>query len=99
MKIKFENKTVYVYKEDEDPKFYNESRLLHHIKLELIKMGYDVIKKLAYKDGNMVDENMYYIRDRKYRFYIHDPNYSIRNCYEDFNNGLLKLDFTSNLEE
>jgi len=75
-----------------DPKFYSESILLHHIKLILIEIGYDVIKKLMWKDGHMVAETQHYIRSRKVggdpeAMYIWDGRYNVRNLAEDFNNN------------
>ena len=55
-------------------------------------MGYDMIKKLAYKDGHLVSDTMYYLRERKNKFYIYDPEHSIRFAYQDYNNGKLILE-------
>lgn len=74
-----------IAREAGDKKFYNESVFMHHVKLALIKQGYDVIKKLMYKDGHMVDDHDYYIRDRKGRFGIYDTESAVRPMYEPFN--------------
>lgn len=87
-----------VYREDGDKTFYNESTLLHHIKLRLISMGYDVIKKLMWKDGHMIAETQHYIRSRRVdknpdAMYIHDSIYAIRLLHQDFNeNGYVGLE-------
>jgi len=51
-----------------------------------------MIKKLAYKDGHLVSDTMYYLRERKNKFYIYDPEHSIRFAYQDYNNGKLILE-------
>jgi len=65
MKVLLGVNTCIVTKEPGDPKLYNESLLLHRVKVELIKQGHDVIKKLMYKDGHMVADTEHYIRERK----------------------------------
>tara|TARA_R100000963_G_scaffold33722_1_gene26261 strand:+ start:297 stop:743 length:447 start_codon:yes stop_codon:yes gene_type:complete len=67
------------------PKIYSESALMHKVKLELRSQGYDVIKKLMWKDGHMVDESQHYIRERNYAWAIYDPEWVIRRTYEDYN--------------
>jgi hypothetical protein len=78
-------------------KFYSESTLLHHIKEALIKQGYDVIKKLMWKDGHLVSDTQHYIRTRKFKpsdadaFCVYDGDYALRFSYEDYNKGILTL--------
>ena len=107
MKIMMTTRTFKVFKEKKDPKFYGkyshyqgwgsgESKLLYHIKKELNKIGFDVIKKRMCKDGHMVSEEQQYIRTRKMSgqrsFYIYDSHYSIRNLADDWNkNGEIEL--------
>lgn len=43
-----------------------ESPFLYKVKQELIKMGYDVIKKPCWKDGNLVDSSLQWIRTRQF---------------------------------
>jgi hypothetical protein len=76
-----------VKREANDPKYYNESILMYHVKNELIKQGYNVIKKLMYKDGNLVSDTEYYIRDRKSNYAFWFSDYALRFSYEDFNSG------------
>ena len=58
-------------------RFKNESQLLHHVKLELIKQGYDVVKREMVKDGHLVSEGVHYIRDRKGKFAIWNGDYQV----------------------
>jgi hypothetical protein len=97
MKIIRKN-TKLIIENDQNEKYYDDSQLLYHIKNELIKKGYDVIKKLACKDGHLVSDTLYYIRDRKKRWYIHDSDYMIRFAYKDFNQGRVVLDITGEME-
>ena len=82
-------------REEGDPKIYSESLLLYRVKQELIKQGYDVIKKRMWKDGHLVDDTQSYIRSRKDNkdsFAIWDTSYAIRFTYEDYNkDGELEL--------
>lgn len=70
------------------PKIYSESAFWHQLKTELQKQGYDVIKKLMWKDGHLTDDNLYYVRSRKYTpdsFMISAGDSAIRFVYEDYN--------------
>ena len=92
MKIKIPEKEgqVIIIREENDKKFYNESTFLYAVKKELIKQGYDVIKKLMYKDGNLVDDDRHYIRSRNLNqdkpFAIYNNNDFIQDSFVDFNN-------------
>ena len=70
---------------DDGRKYYSESVFLHNIKLALKAQGYDVIKKEMVKDGHMVSEGVYYLRERKWNFTIWDTNYAIRPTYQPYN--------------
>ncbi len=76
-----------------DPRFSNkDSWFLHRVKKELQAMGYDCIKKLAYKDGNLVNDDMHYIRSRKGSWYVYDPMHNIRSCAHAFDTeGIVHL--------
>lgn len=82
---------VTVEKEPGDIHFYRsgytdaESIFLYHVKKELIKQGYDCIKKRMYKDGHMVDDLQQYIRDRKSTWFIFNRDYAIYDAGEQFN--------------
>lgn len=56
-------------------------------KAELQDGRMDLIKKEMGKDGHLVGGNgyPYYLRDRKWRFCIHDSQYAIRDVAEAFN--------------
>lgn len=84
-----------VIREDGDPRFSRggwgdaESTFLYHVKQNLIKQGYDVIKKRMWKDGHMVDDARQYIRTRKLTndsgFMIYNNNWAIEDAGEEFN--------------
>lgn len=106
VKLNFDNHVCEVTKEDGDPRFHRrgwsgaESTFLYHVKQELIKQGYDVIKKRMWKDGHLVDDTMEYIRSRDLTstnwIMIYNSDYAIRDAGETFNeNGfyILTLDF------
>lgn len=67
-------------------KFKNESAVWFALKNLLNSKGLDVVKKQAWKDGHLVSEGVYYLRDRKWKFYIFDDLYQIRNIGQDLNN-------------
>lgn len=82
---------VYVLRESNDPYFKHsgwsdaESTFLYHVKQELIKQGYDCIKKRMWKDGHLVDDTRQYIRDRKGKWYIYNPCWAVRDAGDEFN--------------
>tara|TARA_Y100001936_G_scaffold25620_1_gene23642 strand:- start:8302 stop:8691 length:390 start_codon:yes stop_codon:yes gene_type:complete len=77
---------IKINREDITEKFNNESTLLYHVKEELIKMGFDVIKKRMWKDGHLMgDDETQYIRERNHLFYIYDSEYERRLIHKDFN--------------
>lgn len=57
------NKNIIIKLEATD-KFPTESSVYHALKLKLIEMGFDCIKKLMWKDGHLVDSDKYYVRQR-----------------------------------
>jgi len=99
MKIEIKRKGengVLIVKRENDKKVYSESYLMHLIKKELIKQGFDVIKKRIAKDKAFThlwgDNTTQYIRTRGKKkdvdsFYVYDPNYQIRLLFEDYNKG------------
>lgn len=82
--------TCTVTPDADDPTFYQESRLMYHIKKELNRQGYDLIKKRMWKDGHLVDDEQQYIRTRKPTgdpqndIYIYDPHWQIRNAAKSY---------------
>lgn len=106
MKLEFRNHCLSVMREDSDPKYYGikngagESNLLHAIKIELNKQGYDLIKKRMWKDGHLMDDMQQYLRTRKKGsgkadIYIYSGFWALRGANEDFNNGevILNVDY------
>lgn len=93
------NRTVRVERDLLDPVFgKDESWFLHKVKKQLQSMGYDCIKKLAAKDGNLVDDHMHYIRDRKNRWYIYDNQYATRCVSKEFDTlGFVYLSISEGL--
>lgn len=74
-----------VRKEVTDPRFSNDdSWFLHRVKKALIAKGYYAIKKLAWKDGNLVDDHMHYVRDRKNKWFVYDSHYALRSIAHEF---------------
>jgi len=98
MQVVIQGNQCIVTREPNDPKFKDggwgsaESRLLFHVKQELIKQGYNLIKKHMWKDGHLVDDHCQYLRTRKPSgipdkdIYVWDSQYQVRNIAEDFNN-------------
>ena len=76
-------------------KFYSESAFWYALKKTLERDGYrliadepvDLVKKVMSKDGHLVggDTYPYYLRDRKWRYCIHDSEYAVRDLCEQFN--------------
>jgi hypothetical protein len=108
VKLEFKGNTLQVIREDNDQKYYGdhnaagESNLLHAIKIELNKQGYDLIKKRMWKDGHLVDDLQQYLRTRKKGsgkadIYIYSGFWAIRGANEDFNNGELFLNVDYNV--
>ena len=96
MKVDLTTYQCIITRETNDPKIYNESLLLYKVKNELIKQGYDVIKKRMWKDGHLYgDETLQYIRTRNPKakdfMMIYDNDYAIRPMVEDYNKDELVL--------
>lgn len=72
MKVDFSKRNedfakLFITPDNPKEQYYGESAFYYALKKKLIEMGYDVIKKLMWKDGHMVDDNQYYIRSRSRR--------------------------------
>ena len=98
MKLILNNTTLTVIREDNDPKYYGtlngagESKLLHAIKKELNKQGYDLIKKRMAKDGHLMDDMQQYLRTRKKGagiadIYIYSGFWAFEGANDRFNRG------------
>lgn len=96
MHVEIKGNVCIVRREEGDPKFSGvvngagESRLLYHVKNELNKQGYDLIKKRMWKDGHLMDDMQQYLRTRKKGagkadIYIYNPNWNVCGAEEDFN--------------
>jgi hypothetical protein len=97
MKVQVLEHVCVVTKEPGDPRFSGvvnaagESRLLYHIKKELNKRGYDLIKKRMWKDGHLVDSMQQYLRTRKksdnniHDIYIYNGNWNVEGADERLN--------------
>jgi hypothetical protein len=80
--------TCRVIRDTGSPKVYSESLFWYQIRNELKKQGYDVIKKLMGKDGNLVSDSQHYVRSRNFTpgaFAIWQLDYAIREPYEEYN--------------
>lgn len=102
MQISRIGKRVIVTRDPGDPRISNESNLWYKIRNVLLKKGEDVIKKRMWKDGHMVDDNIFWVRSRKYKpgsYGIYDPDYAVRNMMEEYNyEGRVTLSIISLLE-
>jgi hypothetical protein len=93
VELNLEKRICIVTKESNDPvcsgivNAKGESRLLYLIKKELIKQGFDVIKKRMYKDGHLVDDLQQYVRTRssKKGFMIYNNSWACYGAEEPFN--------------
>jgi len=103
MLFQFKGNKLIVTREATDKKYYGvvnaagESNLLHVIKNELNKQGYDLIKKRMWKDGHLVDDHQQYLRTRKKGvgkadIYIYNPIWAIRGAEVDFNDGEVEFE-------
>lgn len=76
---------IVVEREVTDPKFgRDESWFYYRLAKELKAKGCDVVKKLAYKDGHLVDDYMYYLRERKGAWCVYDQQHALRSASLDF---------------
>ena len=99
MKVELQKSHCIITREEGDPKIYSESLLLHKVKKELIKQGYDVIKKRMWKDGHLYgDDTLQYIRSRDLKhqdspefFEVYDNFYAVRAMTTEYNKGELDL--------
>ncbi len=85
MIIDLNGHTLTVRREVTDPRFYNDdSRFLYRLKNALRLKGYDCVKKLAWKDGHLVDNTMHYIRHRKGDWCLWDTHHAVRSLARAF---------------
>lgn len=103
MKLEFKGPYLLeVTREEGDPKYYGvknaagESKLLHAIKTQLNKEGYNLIKKRMWKDGHLVDDCQQYLRTRKKEtgkdyIAIYNSRFQIEGADVQFNEGQVFL--------
>ena len=91
IELNFLKDRAIIRKEPIDKKVYSDSILFYKIKKELQALGFDCVKRLMWKDGHLVDEREHYIRDRKGKWVMWNPNYQVRSAYEDYNKGKVVL--------
>jgi hypothetical protein len=99
--LDFDNYICKVVKESGDIRFKDsnwgsaESTFLHHVKVELMKQGYDLIKKRMWKDGHLVSDTQLYIRTRSIKsnyFAIWNSQYALYDAGLEFNEyGIVNL--------
>ena len=94
MQVKLKENQCIIKRDIGDKKFKStewasaESTFLYHVKRELNKQGYDLIKKRMYKDGHLMDDQQQYLRSRKRNknaIGIYNGSYSIDDAGEVFN--------------
>jgi hypothetical protein len=94
---------IKLMREYSEPYVRNESDLFLRLRNVLIRLGYDVIKKLMWKDGHLVDEYEHYVRSRHVNrpdaFAIYDSDYVIRSSAQEYNReGEIDLTIVSLIE-
>jgi hypothetical protein len=89
-----------VRREASDPKYYRESLFMYHLKVCINRrFGFRCIKKLAWKDGHLVDNWLYYIRPPDHSFYVWYGYSNINTAVSQFNNhGEVSLCWQDNSE-
>ncbi len=92
MQVKIEGGSCEVTRGPTDKRLYSESQLLHQVKVELKRQGHDVIKKEMVKDGHLVSEGIYYLRQRHGKWAVWNSGYQIYDAAQDYNkNGYTSL--------
>ncbi len=92
VKMDFKHNQCIVSRELTEKVISKETEFYHKLKKELQKQDYDVIKKLVQKDGHMFGDNhTHYIRERKWKWCIVDPNWAIELAHKTFNRGEITL--------
>jgi hypothetical protein len=91
MKINLDGHICVVEREPEDRELYRDSLLFHSVRNQLRRQGYDVIKKLMWKDGHSTDDSRHYVRERYWKFAVLFESYQLRNAIKDYNRGSVIL--------
>lgn len=93
MRLELDGLRLTVVRMAGDPKLYKESAFWHVLKKHVNeKYKTDLVKRLMWRDGHLVDDHQYYLRDRKWNYAITDNQYALRMVYEDYNVGAVTLD-------
>ena len=85
MKVELRKNELHASKSQGDKPISGESQLLHRIKVELRRQGHDVIKKEMVKDGHMVSEGVYYLRQRRGKWAVWNSGYAVYDASQDYN--------------
>lgn len=88
MHIKIEpNGNITITREENEPKLYKESTFYRHL-ARTINQKYqtDMIPKRMWKDGHMVDNNQFYLVDRKREYGFFQDDWSLYEINQDYFN-------------
>lgn len=93
MQLEIKGRTMIVTREATDRKYgKRESLFMYDLKKAIAeKFKVDVVKKLAHKDGHLVDDYLYYIRQRKGDWGVFFDAHALRFCTEDFDAGAVRM--------
>ena len=94
MKVILDAHACLVEREPGDRKLYQDSLLFHVVRNELRRQGFDVVKRLMWKDGHLTDDSRHYVRERSWKFAVFFESYQLRNAVEDYNRGSVILNVT-----
>jgi hypothetical protein len=85
---------------DDKEKYRTETAFFYALKLAMQANGLDVVKKRMWKDGHMTDNYNLYIRDRKWKYCVVDPQHCVRAIYTEFNENrsvtMMYVDWSDN---
>ena len=89
MRVVLKRHCALVYKTARDARVNSDSQFLYHVKRELQRRGFDVIKKRMWRDGHMVSDTQQYVRtrDTKNGFAVFQTDYALRSSYPSYNSG------------
>lgn len=92
MKLTRRGLCLTVTREPTDPPIHSETSFWYALKKHVnTTYKQDCIKKLMSKDGHMVDDCQYYVRQRKWDYAIIDNHYALRAANTAFNLGSVDL--------
>jgi hypothetical protein len=85
MRVDLQKTRCIIFRLEGDPHFPSETAFWYALKRELQSQGHDVIKRLMTRDGHLVSEGVYYIRDRKCKWCLEDPMRDIDAIHQTYN--------------